>query len=226
MVSHPQEPDRDHARKVRVLVADDHTLVREGIVMVLKSAPDVEVVGEAADGEQAIAATRQLQPDVVLMDISMPGLSGLEAIRQIRRDFPHVKILALTIHESEDYIVHVLRAGVHGYVVKRAAAQELLGAIRAVMRGESYLHPSIVKVVLSDYLHRLEQGQEEPVLTEREREIVRLIAEGYKNREIANQLHISLKTVETHRANIMQKLNISDRVQLVRFAIRTGLIEP
>lgn len=212
--------------RIRVLVADDHTIVREGLVMILRSSPDIEVVGEAADGEQAIAMVEKLQPHVVLMDISMPGMSGLEAIRQIRRAFPHVKVLALTIHESEDYILHVLRAGVHGYVVKRAAGQELLSAIRAVVRGESYLHPAIVKVVLSDYLQRLEHGQEEPVLTEREREIVRLIAEGYKNREIAQRLNISLKTVETHRANIMQKLNINDRVQLVRFAIRTRLIEP
>lgn len=209
-----------------MLVADDHTLVREGIVMVLRSTPDIVVVGEAADGEQAIAMAERLRPHVILMDISMPGMSGLDAIRQLRRDLPEAKIIALTIHESEDYIVHVLRAGVHGYMVKRAAAQELLSAIRAVMRGESYLHSSIVKVVLNDYLHRLDRGQEEPVLTEREREIVRLVAEGLRNREIANRLNISLKTVETHRANIMQKLNISDRVQLVRFAIRTGLIEP
>lgn len=212
--------------RIRVLVADDHTIVREGLVMILRSSPDIEVVGEAADGEQAIAMVEKLKPHVVLMDISMPGMSGLEAIRHIRRAHPQVKVLALTIHESEDYILHVLRAGVHGYVVKRAAGQELLSAIRAVARGESYLHPAIVKVVLSDYLQRLEHGQEEPVLTEREREIVRLIAEGYKNREIAQRLNISLKTVETHRANIMQKLNISDRVQLVRFAIRTRLIEP
>lgn len=212
--------------RIRVLVADDHTIVREGLVMILRSSPDIEVVGEAADGEQAIAMVEKLKPHVVLMDISMPGMSGLEAIRHIRRAHPQVKVLALTIHESEDYILHVLRAGVHGYVVKRAAGQELLSAIRAVARGESYLHPAIVKVVLSDYLQRLEHGQEEPVLTEREREIVRLIAEGYKNREIAQKLNISLKTVETHRANIMQKLNISDRVQLVRFAIRTRLIEP
>ncbi|NLG69234.1 MAG: response regulator transcription factor [Firmicutes bacterium] len=213
-------------RTIRVVVADDHTIVREGLVMILRSAPDIEVVGEASDGEQAVAMVQQSQPDVVVMDISMPGTSGLEAIRRIRRDWPQVKVLALTIHESEDYILHVLRAGVHGYVVKRAAGQELLSAIRAVMRGESYLHPAIVQVVLSDYLHRLEHGQEEPLLTEREREIVRLIAEGYKNREIAQRLNISLKTVETHRANIMQKLNINDRVQLVRFAIRTRLIEP
>ncbi len=212
--------------RIRVLVADDHHVVREGLVMILKSAPDVEVVGEAADGEQAVAMVERLQPDVVLMDLSMPVLSGLEAIRRLRKAGNPVKILALTIHESEDYIAHGLRAGVNGYVVKRAAAHELLSAIRAVARGESYLHPSIVKVVLGGYLQRMEHGQEEPLLTEREREIVRLIAEGYKNREIASRLNISLKTVETHRANIMQKLNISDRVQLVRFAIRTGLIEP
>ncbi|HEY8425564.1 MAG TPA: response regulator transcription factor [Limnochordales bacterium] len=220
-------PDRAASEgPIRVVVADDHTIVREGLVMILRAAPDIEVVGEASDGEQAIAMVQQLQPHVVVMDISMPGTSGLEAIRRIRRDWPQVKVLALTIHESEDYILHVLRAGVHGYVVKRAAGQELLSAIRAVMRGESYLHPAIVQVVLSDYLHRLEHGQEAPLLTEREREIVRLIAEGYKNREIAQRLNISLKTVETHRANIMQKLNINDRVQLVRFAIRTRLIEP
>ncbi|MEW6046079.1 MAG: response regulator transcription factor [Bacillota bacterium] len=218
--------NQEASERIRVVVADDHTIVREGLVMILRSAPDIDVVGEASDAEQAIAMVEKLQPHVVLMDISMPGISGLEAIRHIRRNFPQVKVIALTIHETEDYIVHALRAGVHGYLVKRAAAQELLSAIRAVIRGESYLHPAIVKVVLNDYLQRLEHGQEEPVLTEREREIVRLIAEGYKNREIAQRLNISLKTVETHRANIMQKLNISDRVQLVRFAIRTRLIEP
>lgn len=213
---------------IRVLVVDDQQMIREGIALILKSQPDIEVVGEASDGREALERVEETRPDVVLMDISMPHLNGIDATVLVKRRFPQVKVLVLTVHDAEGYILQLLRAGASGYIVKKAAGDELVEAIRSVCRGDYYLHPTVTRQVIQEYMRHMQEGTRYPedVLTERERQIVQLAAEGYKNREIAEQLGISLKTVETHRANIMQKLNISDRVELVRYAIRAGIIEP
>lgn len=213
---------------IRVLVVDDQQMIREGIALILKSHPDIEVVGEASDGREALDRVEETRPDVVLMDISMPHLNGIDATVLVKRRFPQVKVLTLTVHDAEGYILQLLRAGASGYIVKKAAGDELVEAIRSVYRGDYYLHPTVTRQVIQEYMRHMQEGTRYPedVLTERERQIVQLAAEGYKNREIAEQLGISLKTVETHRANIMQKLNISDRVELVRYAIRSGIIEP
>ncbi|HEY8530753.1 MAG TPA: response regulator transcription factor [Limnochorda sp.] len=213
---------------IRVLIVDDQQMIREGISLILKSHPDIEVVGEAANGREALAKVEETQPDVVLMDISMPELNGIDATAMVKRRFPKVKVLTLTVHDAEGYILQLLRAGASGYIVKKAAGDELVEAIRAVHRGDYYLHPTVTRQVIEEYMRQIREGTRGPedLLTARERQIVQLAAEGYKNREIAERLNISLKTVETHRANIMQKLNISDRVELVRYAIRAGIIEP
>ncbi|BAS26075.1 response regulator [Limnochorda pilosa] len=215
-------------RPVRVLIVDDQQMIREGISLILKSHPGIEVVGEAANGREALERVEASQPDVVLMDISMPELNGIDATVVLKRRFPQVKVLALTVHDAEGYILQLLRAGASGYIVKKAAGDELIEAIRCVCRGDYYLHPTVTRQVIEEYVRHMQEGTRGPedLLTERERQIVQLAAEGYKNREIAERLNISLKTVETHRANIMQKLNISDRVELVRYAIRAGIIEP
>lgn len=213
---------------IRVLIVDDQQMIREGISLILKSHPDIEVVGEAANGREALAKVEETQPDVVLMDISMPELNGIDATAMVKRRFPKVKVLTLTVHDAEGYILQLLRAGASGYIVKKAAGDELVEAIRSVHRGDYYLHPTVTRQVIEEYMRQMREGTRGPedLLTARERQIVQLAAEGYKNREIAERLNISLKTVETHRANIMQKLNISDRVELVRYAIRAGIIEP
>ncbi|MDR5694407.1 MAG: response regulator transcription factor [Armatimonadota bacterium] len=216
-------------KKIRVLVADDHTIVREGIRMILTAQPDIEVVGEAANGQEAIELTRKLRPDVVVMDISMPGVSGIHATKAIKAEMPEVNVLALTMHEDETYVFQLLKAGAAGYVLKRGAASDLVNAVRAASKGEAFLYPSVAKAVVQDYLQRVEAGEERERwdgLTQREREILKLIAEGYTNQEIAQKLYISVKTVQTHRAHILEKLGLHDRTELVRYAIRKGLIEP
>lgn len=216
-------------KKIRVLIADDHTIVREGIRMILSAQPDIEVVGEAANGQEAIDLTRKLRPDVVVMDISMPGVSGINATKAIKAEMPEVNVLALTMHEDETYVFQLLKAGASGYVLKRGAASDLVNAVRAASKGEAFLYPSVAKAVVQDYLQRVEAGEERERwdgLTQREREILKLIAEGYTNREIAQKLYISVKTVQTHRAHILEKLGLHDRTELVRYAIRKGLIEP
>jgi DNA-binding NarL/FixJ family response regulator len=213
--------------KIRVVLADDHRMLREGIRALLEREDDIEVVGEAADGREAVRLATQLQPDVVVMDVSMPLLNGIEATRQIRRDYPQVRILTLTVHESEDYVAQLLAAGASGYIIKRAGGDELIGAIRAVQQGEAFLHPSIAKVVIQDYVRRLQAGEglsAQEVLTDREREVLQLIAEGYTNREIADLLHLSIKTVQNHRSNIMRKLDLHDRGELIKYAIQQGII--
>lgn len=213
---------------IRVLIVDDQQMIREGISLILKSHPDIEVVGEAANGREGLAKVEETEPDVVLMDISMPELNGIDATVMVKRRFPQVKVLTLTVHDAEGYILQLLRAGASGYIVKKAAGDELVEAIRSVQRGDYYLHPTVTRQVIEEYMRHIREGTRGPedLLTARERQIVQLAAEGYKNREIAERLNISLKTVETHRANVMQKLNISDRVELVRYAIRAGIIEP
>ncbi len=212
--------------KVRVLVVDDHEVVRQGIKMVLETDPELEVVGEAASGEEAIERVREFQPNVVVMDIGMPGLSGFEATRRIRQSDPNVQVLALTVHDSEAYVFQMLQAGATGYVVKRAPAAEVIQAVKRAYQGEAVLHPSVAKLLIRDYLTRVERGEEASydTLSDREHEILKLIAEGKTNKEIAELLFLSVKTVQAHRANLMRKLGMHDRTELVKYAIRKGII--
>jgi two-component system response regulator NreC len=212
--------------RIKVLVVDDHEVVREGIRMVLDTDPELEVVGVASSGEEAIEKVRELKPGVVVMDIGMPGLSGFEATRRIRQSNPDVQILALTVHDSEAYVFQMLQAGATGYVVKRAPAEEVITAVKRAFRGESVLHPSVAKLLIRDYLSRVERGEEASydTLSDREREILKLIAEGKTNKEIAELLFLSVKTVQAHRANLMRKLGMHDRTELVKYAIRKGII--
>ncbi|MBI4321777.1 MAG: response regulator transcription factor [Chloroflexi bacterium] len=213
---------------MRVLIADDHAIVRAGIRLLLESQPDMEVVGEAHDGEEAVRAAQELTPDVVLMDIAMPGVSGLEATKLIKEKNQGIQVLALTMLENERYFFEILHAGAAGYVVKGASPAELISAIRAVHQGQSYLYPSLAKRLLDDYLKRVEKGEEKDSydgLTEREREVLKLIAEGRTGREIADALCLSINTVERHRANLMGKLNMHSRAELIKYAIRKRLID-
>jgi two-component system, NarL family, response regulator NreC len=213
----------------RILLVDDHAVVRGGLKMLLAADPDLEIVGEAETGGQGIRLADELQPDVVLMDISMPDMNGIEATRRIKAEHPEIAVLALTMHEDDQYFFEMLAAGASGYVPKRAAPNDLLAAIRAVQNGGVYLFPSLARVLVGDYLQRAGQqgdaGRPFDVLTEREREVLVLIAQGLSNQEIADQLVISVKTVNRHRENIMAKLNLHSRVELVRYAIEKGLIE-
>jgi two-component system response regulator NreC len=214
--------------KIRVLLADDHTILREGIRALLSAQPDIEVVGEAANGREAVAKAHDLKPDVVLMDIAMPLLNGLEATRQIKKEHPRINVLVLTMYDSQEYVAQILRAGASGYVIKEAAADDLVSAIHAVHGGGAFLYPSVTKMLVDDYLQRVEaEGDEKPYeqLTDREREVLQLIAEGYTNKEIAELLCLSVKTVQTHRAHIMEKLNLHDKGELIKYAIRRGIIE-
>jgi DNA-binding NarL/FixJ family response regulator len=212
-------------KPIRVLVVDDHAIVREGICSLLARRKDIEVVGEAADGKRAIDAVVQFDPDVVLMDIQMPVLNGLDATHEIHKRFPSTRILVLTQHESKEYVVPLLRAGAVGYITKSARASELIGAIRAVYEEGAYLPPHITQAIVTAVAESTDSGGEQPVLTEREIEIVRLIAEGLINREIAERLGISVKTVDTHRGNIMEKLNVHNTAELIKYAIRKGIVQ-
>ena len=214
--------------KIRVLVADDHTIVREGVRILLEAQPDIEVVGEAADGQEALARVRELQPDIVLIDIAMPNLNGMEATRAIKREYPQVQIIALTMYESDEYFFQVLNAGASGYILKKAASADLLAAIRAVYAGEVFLYPSVARRLVSDYLSRVKSGEEKSSydgLTAREREVLKLIAEGHTNQAIADKLVISPSTVQTHRTRIMQRLNLHNRAELIQYAMRKGLLD-
>ena len=213
--------------RVRILIVEDHQVVREGIRLILGAESDMEVVGEARDGLEAIHRAEELAPDVVLMDIALPAMNGIEAIRQIARKNPQTKVLVLSMHENREYIVQALRVGAAGYIPKRAAAAELVEAIRSVYRGGVYLHPAVAKKVVQEYLTlsaQREADQVEQTLTDREREVLVLIAEGHSTREIADLLFLSEKTVQTHRENIMRKMGFKDRVELVKYAISKGLI--
>lgn len=213
---------------IRLLLADDHAVVRSGLRLLLEAQPDMAIIGEAEDGEGAIRRTADLQPDVVLMDIEMPGMNGIEATRRIKAQSPRTAVLALTMYEDDQYFFEMLRAGASGYVPKRAAPDELASAIRAVSRGEVFLHPSLAGRLVQDYLLRRDVEEQEPPaddLTPREQEVLTLIAEGLSNNEIADQLVISAKTVDRHRENIMRKLNLHNRVDLVKYALRKGLID-
>src|SRR5579884_6473 len=214
--------------RIKVLIADDHTILREGIRLLLGSQPDVEVVGEACDGRDAYFKVEELRPDVVLMDIAMPVLNGLEATQQIRRNFPDTKVLILTQHDNDEYVYRILQAGASGYVLKRVAGAELVSAIRGVDRGNAFLFPSMTRGFIDDYLKRAEAGQEKASydgLTERERQILKMIADGCTNQQIADLLCLSVKTVQAHRGHLMEKLNMHDRTELVKYAIRKGIIK-
>ncbi len=213
--------------KIRVLLADDHLILREGIRSLLQKVRDIEVVGEAGDGVEAVARVEQLLPDVVLMDITMPGLNGLEATQQIKQKYPQVKVLILTMHETGQYLSGMLKAEASGYVVKTATTSELISAIRAVHQGDVYLYPSIARMLVEDYLQKVKTGEEKTSyegLTSREREILMHIAEDKKNKEIADLLGISVRTVQAHRTNLMDKLGAHDRTELVKYAISKGMI--
>ena len=212
--------------KIRLLLVDDHEIVRAGLRMLFIAEPDMDVVGEVGSGEEALQAVRELNPDVVLMDVVMPGLSGIEATRRLKKANPSVEVLALTMHEDEQYFFEMLSAGAAGYVPKRAAPDDLVSAIRVVSQGNAFLYPTVAKLLVKDFLERTEAGTTPATqeLTPRESEVLTYIAEGFTNREIAEALVISIKTVDRHRENIMHKLNLHNRVELVKYAIEKGLI--
>ena len=215
--------------KIRVLIADDHALVREGIAAFLRMCDDIEVVGEASDGIEAIERVHKLKPDIVLMDISMPKLGGLEATVELKKTDPNIKIIVLTQYDDKEYISRFLKAGVCGYMLKKAVGSDLLNAIRAVSRGEFYLFSSIASEVVDGYLgkHKEPVGGEDlyEKLTDREKQVIKLIAEGYSHKEIASLLNISAKTVIAHQTNISEKLDIHSRTALVKYAISKGIIK-
>ncbi len=213
--------------KIKLVLADDHAVVRSGLRMLLQAQPDMEIVGEAESGTQALAQVRNLRPDVILMDIQMPGMNGIEATRQIKEAYADTAVLALTMHEDDQYFFEMLQAGASGYLPKRAAPDELVRAIRTVSRGEVFLYPSLATRLVQSYVGG-DAGEDSVALvsdlTPREREVLVLIAEGLTNPEIAEELVISVKTVDRHRENIMRKLNLHSRIDLVKYALRQGLI--
>jgi DNA-binding NarL/FixJ family response regulator len=214
--------------KTRILLADDHAVVRRGLGLVLNAEPDLEVVAEASDGAEAVERSLSEDVDLAILDVTMPRMTGLQAARQLAERRPALRVLILSMHDNERYFFEALRAGASGYVLKSVADRELVEACRATMRGEPFLYPGAVKALVREYLQRARRGEavSDDPLTPRESEIVKLVAEGYSSREIAQTLTISEKTVERHRANVLEKLGLRDRVALTRYAIRWGLIEP
>jgi DNA-binding NarL/FixJ family response regulator len=213
--------------KTRILIADDHTVVRRGLRLVLDAEPDLEVVAEAGDGAEAVKRALEDDIDLAVLDVSMPRLTGLQAARELSKRRPELKLLILSMHDNEQYFFEALKAGASGYVLKSMADRDLVEACRACMRGEPFLYPAAVGALIRDYLDRAdERGGSAEVLTPRELEILKLIAEAHTSKEIADMLVISVKTVERHRANILEKLGMRDRVELTRYAIRRGLVEP
>ncbi len=217
---------------IQLLLADDHTVLRTGLKMLLNAQPDIKVVGEAADGEEAISLTERLRPDLVLLDLTMPGLGGLEALKRIKAAHPEVQVLVLTMHDDESYLRSALTAGASGYVLKQAADSQLLSAVRAVYHGGTFLHAGHTRLLLEDTRNQqadpISVGDEdEPYrrLSEREAQVFRLVALGFRNSEIAEKLHLSVKTVETYKARLMRKLELHSRAALVRYALQLGLLE-
>ena len=208
-------------QKIRVLLADDHTILRRGVRMLLESQPDMEVIGEAKTGREAIDEARRLTPDVVVMDISMPELNGIEGTRQICAELKNTKVIGLSMHSDAVYVREILRAGARGYLIKDSEDEDLLRAIRAVSRGEAFLSPAVSDAVLADYRKHVANPIDQ--LTSREREILTMIADGKSNKEIATALNLSVYTVESHRGSVMEKLNLHNTGDIVRFAIRNGL---
>ncbi|HYJ46062.1 MAG TPA: response regulator transcription factor [Pyrinomonadaceae bacterium] len=213
--------------KLRILLADDHTLIREGLKALINAQPDMEVIGEAGDGLAAYKVAKELQPDLVVMDVSMPEMNGSKSTERIKQEFPGVKVLALTVHEDKGYLRQLIQAGASGYVLKRAAAEDLIHAIRAIVSGGVYVDPAMMSKVVgnSTRLRSLDEALKDNNLSERETEVLRLIALGYSNKEIAAQLEISIKTVETYKSRLMEKLDLHSRVDIVRYALRQGLMQ-
>jgi DNA-binding NarL/FixJ family response regulator len=211
---------------LRILLVDDHALVRAGMRSLLQDLPDIEVVAEASDGVEALAAAERERPDAVLMDIAMKGMNGLEAAARLRERLPGVKVVILSMHTSEEYVLLALRAGAAAYLIKDSATSELELALKSVMRGETYLSPAISRQVVDGYVQRVGAGAGPDPLTSRQREVLKRIAEGRSTKEIAYELNLSVKTVETHRAQIMERLGIRDVAGLVRYAMRAGLVPP
>ena len=210
---------------MRVLIVDDHAIIRDGLRAIMEAQPDIEVVGEAIEGGEALKKADELRPDVVIMDLTMPGMGGLEATRQLKLHHPDIRVMALTMHESDDYFFQVLQAGADGYFVKGGSSAELLSALRTVSRGEVFLYPSMATRLLKDYLKPSRAGRDRyEGLTDREVEILKLVAEGRSNQEIGDLLVVSMSTVQTHRANLMAKLGLHSRTELVKYAIRQGII--
>ncbi|MET8331411.1 response regulator transcription factor [Streptomyces sp. NPDC005181] len=216
------------ATETRILLADDHALVRRGVRLILDSEPDLTVVAEAGDGAEAVEAARTHQLDLAILDIAMPRLTGLQAARELARTQPGLRLLILTMYDNEQYFFEALAAGASGYVLKSVADRDLVEACRATMRGEPFLYPGAVNALIRNYLDRAREGGTIPAkaITDREEEILKLVAEGHTSQEIADILVISVKTVERHRANLLEKLGMKDRLELTRYAIRVGLIEP
>jgi len=214
-------------KKIRVLLADDHTLMRRGLRLIVEQQPDLVVAGEAEDGRQAVALSASLKPDVAVLDIGMPNLNGIEAAKQITDGESGAAVVILSMHADETYILRALRAGARGYLLKDSAESDLVRAIRSVAEGKSFFSPAVSKVMLEDYVKKLQRtGSEDSydLLTPREREILQLVAEGKSNKEVANLLHLSVYTVETHRANIMEKLKLKSVPELILYAVRKGII--
>jgi DNA-binding NarL/FixJ family response regulator len=209
--------------KIRILLADDHAVVRQGFKMILAAQPDMEIVGEAGNGRDAVELTEKLQPDVAVMDVAMPELNGIEATRRLATSTPRTRVLALSMHKDSVYVREILRAGARGYLLKDALAGDLLSAVRAVAKGEGYLSPAVSDAVLNDYRRHVTDPID--LLTSREREVLQMIAEGKTNKEIAAVLNLSVYTVDAHRGRIMEKLNLHSVNELVRFAVRKGLID-
>ena len=230
------ETEYNSSATIRIVLADDHEILRQGLTLLLGMQHDMQIVGEARTGPEAIATTEALLPDVVVMDISMPEIDGLEACNQIRKKMPSVQVLMLTMHESEEYFLKALRMGAAGYIVKKAAPHELQAAVRAVAKGGVFLYPGLAKALVRAYVTQPTQiispvqeksiAQELSVLTQREMEVLTFVAEGWTNQDIADRLCISIKTVQAHRANVMDKLGFHHITQLVRFAFRHGLLPP
>ncbi|SFS72677.1 response regulator [Saccharopolyspora flava] len=212
----------------RILLADDHVLVRRGVRLILDNEPDLTVVAEAGDGAEAVELARTHRPDLAILDIAMPRLTGLQAARQLIRLQPDLRVLILTMYDNEQYLFEALKSGASGYVLKSVADRDLVEACRAAVRGEPFLYPGAVTALIRSYLERVEHGAAVPerAITDREEEILKLVAEGHSSKEIADLLVISIKTVERHRSNLMAKLGMKDRLELTRYAIRAGLIEP
>ena len=212
--------------RIRVLLADDHPVLRAGLRALLNNEPDMEVVGEASDGREAIEKAERIRPDVLVMDLTMPGMNGLDATREIAARSLGCRVLVLTVHAEQQYLLPVLQAGGSGYVLKQAADTELIEAIRTVNRGEAFLYPSAASLLLHDYRKRITSGGREQYdgLSEREREVLKFTAEGFSSQEIADRLIISAKTVDTYRQRVMDKLNIHHRSELIRYALRKGLL--
>jgi DNA-binding NarL/FixJ family response regulator len=208
---------------IRILLADDHALVRQGFRMILSAQPDMQIVGEAGNGREAVELGEKLQPDLVIMDVTMPELNGVEATRRLAAVAPRARVLALSMHKDSVYVREILRAGARGYLLKDSVDADLLAAVRAIAKGEGYLSPAVSDAVLSDYRRHVTEPLD--LLTSREREVLQMIAEGKTNKEIATSLNLSVYTVEAHRGRVMEKLNLHSTSELVRFALRNGLID-